>query len=77
MPLNVEIMWIGLVAKFTQNPALMHMLQLTGSYVLIEHSKHDKFWGATKTSAEGENVMGKLLMRLRATYASTSTQQIL
>jgi hypothetical protein len=70
-----DVMKIGLVAKFTQNPALKQLLMDTKHQTLAEASAHDQYWGTgvsiTHKNAfdiskwTGQNVMGKLLMEPR------------
>lgn len=54
------------VAKFTQNPELARKLIETGDRQLEELNWWgDKFWGTVQ--GEGRNVLGKILMDVRAT----------
>lgn len=61
-------MWTALVAKFMQNDAHRERLLGTGDAVLIERSPRDAFWGCVPRSG-GENVLGRMLMDLRARLA--------
>ncbi len=56
----------ALRAKFTQHLQLKNLLKNTGNKVLVEDSPVDWYWGwgANRT---GKNMLGKLLMELRAT----------
>jgi ribA/ribD-fused uncharacterized protein len=57
------VMFFGLQEKF-RTPYLRHMLLETGDRELIEgNSWHDTYWGVCE--GEGQNKLGKLLMRLR------------
>ena len=58
--IKVEIMLIGLRAKFTQNIKLKQTLLATGDYTLHEDSPTDMFWGI-----KGKDMLGKLLMQVR------------
>jgi ribA/ribD-fused uncharacterized protein len=60
--MRVTVMKKGLQLKF-QHPELQEKLLATGSKVLIEDTKRDTFWGATKKG--GVNVLGQLLMQVR------------
>lgn len=60
--LKVEVMRRALEAKFSQNIGLARVLLATGSEELAEYSPWDKYWGTS-----GVNMMGKLLMEIRAT----------
>lgn len=67
---RLEIMYDILMAKFTQNWDLRQKLLDTGDAMLIEGNTWcDNFWGACKCKKcehkEKENMLGKLLMRLR------------
>ena len=53
-------------AKFEQNPALMRKLADTGSRILINgNNKQETFWGVDLYSWQGENQLGKILMKIR------------
>ena len=57
-------MWKGLNAKFDQSKYLKKYLLHTGNAELVENSPYDSFWGRGK-DWEGENKLGKMLMKLR------------
>ena len=59
-----EVMYAGLKAKFTQNTNLANLLINTGDREIIEASPKDSYWGWGKNKS-GQNMLGKLLMRLR------------
>jgi ribA/ribD-fused uncharacterized protein len=62
--LKIEIMEVGLRAKFQQNPELKKKLIDTGDADLIEgNTWGDTFWG--QVDGKGENNLGKLLMKIR------------
>jgi ribA/ribD-fused uncharacterized protein len=62
--LKIEIMEVGLRAKFQQNPELKKKLIDTGDVDLIEgNTWGDTFWG--QVDGKGENNLGKLLMKIR------------
>lgn len=62
---KITVMSLLLRAKFTQHPDLAAMLLATGDAELIEgNTWGDRFWGVCR--GEGENHLGKLLMRRRA-----------
>ena len=53
-------------AKFTQNPELATRLIATGDRELVEGNHwHDKFWGVDSKTGEGENHLGRILMKIR------------
>ena len=57
-------------AKFTQNPHLAEFLVKTGDKEIIEGNRWgDLYWGVSLRTGEGENHLGKILMRLRAEFA--------
>ena len=59
-----QIMYEICLAKFTQNKDLGRMLVDTGDAELIEgNTWNDKCWGVC--DGEGENKLGKILMRVR------------
>lgn len=74
-----QIMYLGLLAKFEQNPDLKQQLLDTGDAILAECAQLDKIWGIglRMTSPnrfypekwKGKNLLGKTLMAVRATLA--------
>lgn len=74
---KVDIMWWVLRVKLRQN-ALMFAkaLEETTHLDIVEKSSKDRFWGALNASEnglpmlEGANVLGQLLMKLRADLRS-------
>ena len=73
---RVEIMWWCLRVKLAQNGhRLGEILESTGDLPIVERSHKDRFWGAVlnkedKSMLSGMNVLGQLLMQLRAEYNS-------
>ena len=62
--IKLQVMWNLLYEKFTRNRKLYSALVLTGKAHIEETNWWgDKFWGTCK--GEGENHLGKLLMKLR------------
>lgn len=60
------IMESVLTAKFEQNPSLMKKLVDTGNAILINgNSKKETFWGIDLYSWQGDNNLGKILMKIR------------
>ena len=57
-----EVMYVGLMAKFTQHPRLAEMLISTGDRPLVETSPYDSYWGG---KGRGQNRLGHLLQRVR------------
>lgn len=54
-------------AKFTQHPELACQLLATGDKILVEgNTWHDVYWGVDTRTGEGENHLGKILMKVRA-----------
>jgi N-glycosidase YbiA len=60
-----DIMREALRAKFAQHPQLRSLLLSTGDAELIEHTRNDSYW-ADGGDGSGKNMLGKLLMELRA-----------
>ena len=71
-----DVMRSVLRLKFQQNPELAERLIATGDARLVEDSPADRYWG-TGNDGTGQNMLGQLLMEvraeLRATKASTSS----
>ncbi len=62
-----EIMEDVVRAKFLQNPELLRRLLDTGDLELVEGNRwHDKYWGVDLMTGQGENHLGKILMKIRA-----------
>jgi len=74
-------MYIGLWAKFTQNPQLIDQLRATGEGLISQAFALDSFWsnGLHRSSPrlnnpsewEGLNKLGELLMELRTEINSS------
>lgn len=63
---KVELMEGIVRAKFTQNAELAVRLVATGDSELVEGNNwHDTFWGADGKTGEGENHLGRILMKIR------------
>lgn len=77
---NVEIMRWCLRVKLAQNwERFGELLLSTGEKPIVEESKKDAFWGAKPTDAEtlvGKNMLGKLLMGLRAQLQGQEVEQL-
>lgn len=64
---KVNIMQEILRAKFTQNSELAERLIDTGDKVLVEGNNWgDTFWGVDNRTGQGENHLGKILMKIRS-----------
>lgn len=68
MDVRVKIMYWCLRKKLEQNSSFRELLESTGNLPIVEISSRDDFWGAKKSDdqAIGQNVLGKLLDKLRA-----------
>jgi ribA/ribD-fused uncharacterized protein len=52
--------------KFTRHAELRELLLATGDQELMEGNRwNDRFWGVDLDSGEGENHLGKILMKVR------------
>ena len=66
---KVSVMEDILRAKFTQNPDLMEKLSATKQALLVEGNNwKDTFWGFDYLLGYGKNMLGQLLMKIRAEY---------
>eukprot|EP00800_Vazella_pourtalesii_P004271 TRINITY_DN145_c0_g1_i15.p1 TRINITY_DN145_c0_g1~~TRINITY_DN145_c0_g1_i15.p1 ORF type:complete len:863 (+),score=101.55 TRINITY_DN145_c0_g1_i15:42-2591(+) len=63
---RLNIMEIGLKARFEQNSSLKELLMETRNKDLILNNKNDTYWGIGDGS--GKNRFGKLLMKIREQY---------
>lgn len=70
---KVDVMRRALHLKFTQNAELKALLLETGEKLLVERPlRADKFWAAG-AKGDGRNMLGVLLMELRASLAMADT----
>jgi hypothetical protein len=53
--------------KFNAHPTLVQLLLSTGDEEIIEQTTDDMYWGCG-TRRDGLNMLGRLLMELRAAY---------
>lgn len=65
---KVSVMREAVAAKFRQHPHLAAELVATGGAELVAHTAKDAFWG-DGGDGSGQNVLGRLLMDLRAELA--------
>lgn len=65
---KVTIMTSIVKAKFDQHPELMRRLRDVKGEICEDNTWHDTFWG--KCNGEGENNLGKILMRIRDGHAT-------
>jgi len=61
-----NLMWQGVVTKFTTHLDIQEILLATGSETLVEDSPRDYYWGCGQNKT-GKNELGKMLMELRGT----------
>ena len=59
-----KVMYVALLAKFSQHERLRALLHSTGKRKLVEHTLSDKVWG-DGGDGRGENYLGRLLMDVR------------
>lgn len=69
---KVDIMLRILTMKAQQHKSIRDLLESTGDRDIIEVSKKDAFWG-TGPNNDGQNMLGKLWMRVRATLRETKS----
>ena len=63
---KVKLMEDIVRAKFAQHPKLMEQLLATGDKVLVEGNRWgDTCWGVDSRTGQGENRLGKILMKVR------------
>ena len=66
---KVSVMHAALLAKFRQHEDLRALLLSTGDAKLVEHTENDDYWG-DGGDGHGRNMLGQLLMRVRAALAT-------
>ena len=60
-----DVMRVAVRAKFTQHEELRELLLSTGDEALVEHTTNDAYWG-DGGDGSGKNMLGKILMEVRA-----------
>ncbi len=63
---KIDVMESIVRQKFRSHPELMEKLISTGFLKLINGGKRDTFWGVNLITWEGENWLGKILMKVRS-----------
>lgn len=66
-----EVMYKALLAKVSQHASLRGLLLSTGEATLVEHTENDSYWG-DRGDGSGKNMLGQLLMRVRAQLRENS-----
>lgn len=59
-----DVMLRAVRAKFSQHRDVRSALLATGEAILVEHSRHDTYWGDSGDGS-GRNRLGQLLMQVR------------
>lgn len=63
-------------AKFTQNPELAARLMATGEKILVEgNTWGDTCWGVDLRTGQGENHLGRILMKVREELAGSGQER--
>lgn len=74
--IKVNIMYQILLDKFTRNSKLkIKLLQTEGSILIEGNTWNDTFWGFDIRKKAGENILGQLLMDIRADLISKERKQ--
>lgn len=68
---KLNVMRSALRHKFDAHPTLVQLLLSTGEEEIIEETSDDMYWGCG-TNRKGLNMLGKLLMELRAAYSKAN-----
>lgn len=67
---KLDVMRMALHHKFAAHPSLADLLLSSGDEEIIEQTTDDYYWGCG-SDGSGMNMLGKLLMELRAEYRSS------
>ncbi|MGO9405343.1 MAG: NADAR family protein [Terriglobales bacterium] len=70
---KLDVMRTALHHKFAAHPSLVDLLLSSGDEEIIEQTTEDYYWGCG-SDGSGLNMLGKLLMELRAGYRSSSSR---
>jgi N-glycosidase YbiA len=71
---KVDVMRTTLYYKFASHPALVDLLLSTADEEIIEQTTNDYYWGCG-SNGSGVNMLGKLLMELRAKFRKKAADQ--
>ena len=64
-------------AKFSQNGNLKKKLLATGDATLVEgNTWNDRYWGVDTKTGEGQNHLGKILMKIRSEFQEENDRRI-
>lgn len=63
-----DIMRKAVLAKFSQNDEIKHILLSTNKETIIEKTSNDYYWGCGKDGS-GKNMLGIILMEVRETLS--------
>lgn len=72
---KVGVMTEAVLGKFVQHGELRELLLGTGDAVLVEHTGNDAYWG-DGGDGSGKNMLGQVLMRVRARLREDSESSI-
>ena len=77
-----DVVLVGNMAKFTQNPDLKAKILETGDKIIVEASPYDKVWGCGLSQDDpkildpknwtGKNLLGECLMKVRTIIKSAN-----
>lgn len=73
--IKIDQMEMVLQLKFEQNAKCRDMLLSTGDATLAEHTHRDRYWGDGGNARNGENILGKLLVKTRAKIQQEKKQK--
>jgi len=63
---RLDVMGMVIREKFRQHPELAERLRQTGrKSIVATHSSRDTYWGVNSYTLQGENNLGKILMKVR------------
>lgn len=64
---KLDVMQVCLTRKFNQEPFRTKLIQTGDMYIQEGNYHNDKFWGFCLKTNEGENHLGKMIMKIRET----------
>ena len=63
--IKIQIMEFGLRQKYSQEPFKSKLLSTVGLDIQEGNTWGDTFWGVDLNTGEGQNILGKLIMKIR------------
>ena len=71
--IKLDVMKECLIQKFTQEPYKSQLIATDNQHIQEGNNWNDKFWGVCLKTNEGQNNLGKLIMKIRQDLINQNT----